>query len=52
MSADRQQMQCPVPVKDATHPAAAWRKACLALPKGFLHTQRRGTKGPSWLLAC
>lgn len=52
MSADPQQMQCPVPVRDPTHPAAAWRKACLALPRGFLHTQRRGTEGPSWVLAC
>lgn len=42
----------PTGVRDPTHPAAFWRQACSAPPRGFLHSQRRGPQGPSWVLAC
>lgn len=41
----------PLAGSETLSPAATWSRACSASPRGFFHTQRRGTVGPSQVLA-
>lgn len=42
----------PRPSQGPYPPSCHLEKGLLGLARGFLHTQRRGTEGPSWVLAC